>query len=165
MKDVRDTAVRVQLTGALVEQLKTLKSEIDRILTEALAVQEEKTEEVVELEEKSLSDAIEGVVASDVDVKVVEDLDRQVKAFESAIENDDESIKEQAISVLDLISEALSGVQNVNDEKSLKILAASVGTALRTYEEKSDAEEVVAEEISRKTLSLAEFEDLKNFSI
>lgn len=165
-KEVREVSVKVNLTGPIVEQLKTLQTEINRLLESVVAVEEAKADEV-ELEEKSLNDAIEDVVASSVDVKVAEEIDTYVVAFQKSLDENAEDINDRAMAALDRIGEALTDVDNENDEKSLKILANSIGVALRTSEEKT-VEEVVVEPVTEEkkiTIDANEWASFKNLRI
>lgn len=159
-KEIREVSVKVNLTAPIVEQLKTLQAEISRLLENVAVIEEAKSEEV-EVEAKSLHEAIDDVVASTVDAKVVEEIDTYIDAFQKSLDSEAEDINERAMAALDRIGQALSDVESETDEKALKVLAASVGETLRNAEEKTVEAEVEPEpEVKTVTISLEEFKNL-----
>lgn len=160
VKETRTVSVKVGLTAELFEQLTVLHKELTTILAEIKVIEEEEEEKIV-IEPTDLSSAIEALVASKVDASTVEEIENKVKVFEKTIADGDNS-SDAAGTVLDLIADALAGVSTDEEEKSLKVLASSVGLALKNAETAEvETKEDEPEEVEEKVIMSAD--DWKNF--
>jgi Caudovirus prohead serine protease len=170
-KDTREMAVKVNLDATLYEQLKTLKAEIELVLAAAVSVSEEKSEDA-EIEDKGIDEAIEALVDTEVEAKVVEDIENHVNTFVSVLEDGtDEEVSAKAALALDLIAAALGEVTDKKSEMGLKVLTKSIGTAIRDRSEnteedtKSTPQEEVEEKVVISKTDLDALLDLKNLGI
>lgn len=163
VKNTRVHSVQLKVTGPVYEQLLVLQSELKRLIDMA---EPEIKAEVETVEGKDLNEALEDLVASGVEAKTVEEIDGKIKVFEKAIA-DGESASDLATEVLDLVAAAFADVSDAADEKSLKVVAASVGLALKNAEEADieiKAEEVVVEETTEAKVVMTA-EEWKNFML
>jgi HK97 family phage prohead protease len=130
VKNTRVHSVQLKVTGEVYEQLLVLQGELKKLID--MAEPEIKAAHDA-VEPKALNEAIDDLVASGVDAKTVEEIVKKAEAFENAV-NGGESSTSLADEVLDLVAAAFADVTAPADEKSLKVVAASVGLALKTAE-------------------------------
>ena len=162
VKTTREISVKVTMTPELLEQLNVLRKEIDLVLSQVKIVSDEK--KAIEIEPTDLKSAMDSLVAGTVDASVVEEIDNKVKSFEKDI-SDGADANATATAILDLVSDALANVSNDEEEKSLKVLASSVGLALKDSEvvaETKTEEEVVE---SKVTMTAEEWQTFINLGI
>lgn len=162
VKETRVTSIKVEMSPEWVEQLSALRKQLDTVLAQIKVTEEKKS---IEIEPVSLDVAIADLVSSTLDASVVEEIDKKVKSFEGVVTQGVDA-SDAATAVLDLVADALAGVTDEEEEKSLKVLASSVGLALKNAEIVEAKEEEVAEVVETKvSISADEWKTLLNFDI
>lgn len=170
-------------TGVVVEKLKTLQVEVEKVLNGAGVnkppavptvdpVPAPVKAEAVETETKSMREAMNTIISGPFDAGIADELDNGVRALEASIKAlDYNAIQSNANALLDDVSYAMqSGASNAEIISDLKALVSAISEALKNTAKPNGSTTPLAQPqqeappaSAQKTMTAEEFKDLQKF--